>query len=580
MACQLHLHGMESDSIKTPRADGSKIMSLDAVQRLARAFEHTSIGMALQDPSGNWLEVNPAFCDLLGYARSDLIGLSFLELTHSDDVERSLQQLKRLKRGELNNFRFDKRYIHSKGHEVWVRLDVSLVRDEQDQPDFIITQAQDITVQRQIRNALADSEARLEAIIRSMGEGVMVFDLDGQLVMSNDRAAEMFGIPVDEMVESSKLDERWHASHPDGRRVAIEEYPAIITLSTGQPQREVVFCIKKKDGSDVWVEINTEPVRLETNGSMIAVVASISDITEKRRTQLALSDSKERLSLALEGARLGMWDWHLENDDFILNQIATDILGYGPTEFKHKLPNIQALFHADDRKHILRSMSHHLKGESSQFNIDARLYDKHGGHVWVNMRGRISDLDASGTPVRVSGMLVDISDRKRLEDRLVELATTDALTGLYNRGYGRQLLNRELARAERSGQSLSFILMDVDYFKSINDQFGHAVGDQMLAEISETLKNRIRDVDMASRWGGEEFVIILPDTPLTGAKKVAQSLQAGIRSLAKPDGNHLSMSMGVTEYRTSESVAKLLKRADRLMYRAKNTGRDRIEVRD
>lgn len=571
---------MESDTISTPKVDGSQVMSLDGVQRLARAFEHTSIGMALQDPKGNWLEVNPAFCDLLGYARSDLIGLSSMELTHSDDIERSLQQLKRLKRGELNNFRFDKRYIHSKGHEVWVRLDVSLVRDDQNQPDFIITQAQDITVQRQIRNALADSEARLEAIIRSMGEGVMVFDLDGQLVMSNDRAAEIFGFSTDEMVESSQLDERWHASHPDGRRMKVEEYPAIITLSTGQPQREVVFCIKKNDGSDVWVEINTEPVRIETNGSMIAVVASISDVTERRRTQIALADSEQRLSLALDGARLGMWDWHLENDDFILNRIATDILGYGPTEFKHKLPNIQALFHTDDRKHILRSMSHHLKGESSQFDIDARLYDKHGGFVWVNLRGRISELDASGTPVRVSGMLVDISGRKRLEDRLVELATTDALTGLYNRGYGSQLLNRELARAERSGQPLSFILMDVDYFKSINDQFGHAIGDQVLIEISKTLQGRIRDVDMAARWGGEEFVIILPDTPLAGAEKVAQQLQTGIRSLTKPDSNHLSMSMGVTEYRANESVSKLLKRADRLMYRAKNTGRDRIEARD
>lgn len=571
---------MESDKIIKPKVDGSQVMSLDEVQRLARAFEHTSIGMALQDPMGNWLEVNPAFCDLLGYTRNDLIGLSSMELTHSDDIERSLQQLKRLKRGELNSFRFDKRYIHSKGHEVWVRLDVSLVRDDQNQPDFIITQAQDITVQRQIRNALADSEARLEAIIRSMGEGVMVFDLDGQLVMSNDRAAEIFGFSADEMVESSQLDERWHASHPDGGRVKVEEYPAIITLSTGQPQREVVFCIKKNDGSDVWVEINTEPVRTETNGSMMAVVASISDITERRHTEKALTDSEQRLSLALDGARLGMWDWHLENDDFVLNQIATDILGYGPTEFKHKLPNIQALFHADDRKHILRSMSHHLKGASSQFDIDARLYDKHGGFVWVNLRGRISELDASGTPVRVSGMLVDISDRKRLEDRLVELATTDALTRLYNRGYGSQLLDRELARAERSGHPLSFILMDVDYFKSINDQFGHAVGDQVLIEISRTLQNRTREIDMAVRWGGEEFAIILPDTPLAGAEKVAQQLQTGIRSLTKPDGNHLSMSMGVTRYRANEPVSSLLKRADRLLYQAKNNGRDRIEARD
>ncbi|MEM7053945.1 MAG: GGDEF domain-containing protein, partial [Pseudomonadota bacterium] len=211
-------------------------------------------------------------------------------------------------------------------------------------------------------------------------------------------------------------------------------------------------------------------------------------------------------------------------------------------------------------------------------NIDARLYNKTGGFVWVNLRGRISKFDTSGIPVRVSGVLVDISDRKRLEDQLVELATTDDLTGLYNRGHGSELLDRELTRAKRSDQPLSLILMDVDHFKSINDEFGHAVGDQVLVKISESLQNRIREVDIAARWGGEEFVIILPDTRLDDAKTIAGELQKGIRSLAKPDGNHLSMSMGVTQYRTDESVSGLLKRADQLLYTAKNTGRNRMET--
>ena len=568
---------MGNDTFIAAETDDLQTMSLDEIQRLARSFRHTSIGMSLQDPNGQWLEVNPAFCDLLGYSRDDLVGLSSIKFTHADDIERSQQQLKRLKRGELNSFRFDKRYIHAKGHEVWVRLDVSLVRDDENEPDFIITQAQNITVQRQIRNALADSEARLEAIIRSMGEGVMVFDLDGQLVMSNDRAAEIFGFSKENIVESSQLDERWHANHPDGRRVRVEEYPAIITLSTGQPQRNVVFCIKKADGSNVWVEINTEPVRIETNGSMMAVVASISDITERKRTETALISSEERLSLALEGARLGMWDWHLENDDFILNQIATDILGYAPNELKHTLQDVQALFHEEDRKHIMQSMQHHLMGESSQFNIDARLCAKAGGFVWVNLRGRISESDSDNTPVRVSGMLVDITDRKQLQDQLIKLATTDALTGLYNRGYGSDLLDRELARVKRSKQPLSFMLMDIDYFKSINDRFGHDIGDQILIKVSAVLQNRIRETDMAARWGGEEFTIILPNTSLDDAESIAQELQTAIRSITKPNNETVSMSMGVTEYRPEESVSDLLKRADQLMYQAKNSGRDRIE---
>ena len=570
------------DTIKINKAHtdlaGERTNNPLSIERLAQIFKHSSIGMAMQDKNGRWLEINPAFCDLLGRSRQQLIGTESHAFTHPDDIERSRHQLKRLRAGELKNFRLDKRYLHSKGHEVWVRLDVSMVRGDEQLPDFVLTQAQNITLRRQIRKNLADSEAQLQAIIRSMGEGVMVFDLDGQLVLSNERAAEIFGLSSANIVESTQLDERWHVSHPDGRRVQVEEYPAIITLESGEPQREVVFCIKKTDGSDVWVEINTEPVRIEANGSMIAVVASISDITDRRRTQKALADSEQQLNLALDGAHLGMWDWHLESQDFQLNQTATDIIGYELASIRLKLSDIQSLFYEDDRKYITDSMNDHLIGETSQFDIDARLLNKAGNYVWVNMRGRVSEHNPNGNPNRVSGVLVDISERKALEDQLVELATKDALTGLYNRGFGSETLDREIAQTRRSDGMLSLILMDVDHFKNINDAFGHAYGDQVLIEIGKQLQQRLRKTDVVSRWGGEEFAIIMPNTPLKNAHETAHKLMTKIRNLKTPDGNNISMSMGITEYRPEESSMSLLKRADQLMYDAKNAGRDQIRM--
>ena len=105
-------------------------MASSEVVRLARAFEHSAAGIALQSPEGVWLEVNPAFCALVGYGHDQLVGNSFAEITHPEDVDRSLEQLKRLNNKEISSFRFDKRYLHKKGHDVWVRLDVSMVLDD------------------------------------------------------------------------------------------------------------------------------------------------------------------------------------------------------------------------------------------------------------------------------------------------------------------------------------------------------------------------------------------------------------------------------------------------------------------
>jgi len=568
-AATLEIHG---------NAASERSMSPSEIGRLARAFEHSAAGIALQSPDGRWIDVNPAFCALVGIQRDALIGRSFVDITHPDDIERSLAQLDRLNRGEIDSFRFDKRYLHADGRVVWVRLDVSTIRDESGHPELIITQAHDITVSRQIRAQLAANEARLHSIVRSIGEGMIVLDLDGQFTMVNERASRILGVPAAELPALGLEELEKRCTRADGKGFEPGAFPASLTLATGQPQRDVTVGVRRPDGEQVWIEINTEPVRQEHDGGIEAVVATFSDITQRLSTERALHESRERLSLAVEGARVGMWDWQLDAHRFEFNPIAARMLGYREDEVASRLSSVRALVHPEDEPRLVETMQAHLSGRIGFFDADLRLRRKSGAYIWANMRGRVTARDADDSPVRVTGTVLDIGDRKRLEARLIELATTDGLTGLLNRRAGSQGLDQEIERAARSGAPLSMLLLDIDHFKSVNDRFGHDIGDDVLRRTGELLKSGRRSSDRAARWGGEEFALILPETGLAGAARLAENLLASMGELQLPDESPLSASFGVVSWRSGESPSDLIKRADRLMYRAKHAGRARIEV--
>ena len=515
---------------------------------------------------------------MLGYSRNELAGRSFTEITHPDDIEPSLEQLRRLNDKEIDTLNFDKRYLHATGHEVWVRLDVSMVLDSAERPELIIIQAHEITTSRQVREQLAENEARLDSVIRSMAEGLIVVDPDGRFSVANQRAAEILGA-VPQALESLSLEDFdsdcWRL---DGTPMTSEEFPASVTLATGHPQREVVMGLERPDGRQVWIEISTEPVYKDESERIQAVVATFSDITQRIETEQALRESQERLSLAIEGAKLGMWDWNLEAHDLSFNKIAARILGYRENEIASDVSSVRALTHPEDDAHLVDEMEAHLAGTRPFFEADVRMRRKSGGYIWTNMRGRVTERDSRDKPLRVTGMLMDISRRKELEAELERLATTDELTGLFNRRYGIDAVKNEIARAQRSGRPLSLILLDIDHFKGVNDRFGHDVGDKVLGDLAGLLRERLRRTDTAARWGGEEFAVILPETDCADGRRFAGELLARMEEIKTPDGEGISASFGVVDYRGDESASELVKRADRLMYRAKQAGRARVEV--
>ena len=165
------------------------------------------------------------------------------------------------------------------------------------------------------------------------------------------------------------------------------------------------------------------------------------------------------------------------------------------------------------------------------------------------------------------------------EIRLHELACTDPLTQLRNRRFMMEVAQHEAAVFERGGRPLSLVLGDIDHFKRINDQHGHAVGDGVLRAIARVLREGVREVDHVARWGGEEFLVLLPGTELDEAQQVADRLRAAVGELADVDGRasvSLSITLGLAELQPGESIEQALRRADRALYDGKQAGRNRV----
>lgn len=190
-------------------------------------------------------------------------------------------------------------------------------------------------------------------------------------------------------------------------------------------------------------------------------------------------------------------------------------------------------------------------------------------------------LDALAETGRRLALELDLN-RERVDSRerfsaLSRLALTDQVTGLANRRGGEEALAREVARARRTGAPLSLVLFDIDRFKNINDQAGHAIGDRVLRGISEILSASQRGSDLAMRWGGEEFLVLLPDVGLAGARIFAERMRENVMNLTVAEAGRITVSAGVSELAGDEDPAVALARADANLYRAKAGGRNRVE---
>ncbi|MDT9001893.1 GGDEF domain-containing protein [Paucibacter sp. APW11] len=295
----------------------------------------------------------------------------------------------------------------------------------------------------------------------------------------------------------------------------------------------------------------------------------------ERMTQ-ALRESEQRWAFALDGSGDGMWDWHIDSGRIDCSPRWKAIMGWQAGE--PQAQRVLSLVHPDDLPRVRADFIHCLKGHGQTLQSEFRVADEHSGDWnWVLARGRVVSRDAQQWALRMIGTLSDINARRLSEERVRFMASHDALTELANRAHFGERMHYALANARRYGDSLGLILLDLDRFKPINDQYGHAVGDQLLQMVAKRLRNAVRETDVVGRIGGDEFVVLLTGPVTRGSaqvvvdkifNQVAQPMElSGVRI-------ELTCSIGLALYPDDgQDEISLTKAADAAMYRRKHAGR-------
>ena len=319
-----------------------------------------------------------------------------------------------------------------------------------------------------------------------------------------------------------------------------------------------------------------------TKEQLLAKIESLEMLSH----QLLLEKEQEtRLEYAWTG-NLGHWYWNVKTDEVTFNPLKTAALGYG----SHDIPEhvtyrfFTDLLHPEDLETAMEAMRGHLYGKTDVYEVEYRIRAKDGTYKWYYDRGRITLRDENGKPAFLAGIVFGITQKKKAQleleqsnRMLSEISALEGLTGVGNHRTLMQRLEAETAEAMRTGSPLSVASFVVVDFKKVNDSKGHVVGDQVLVGVASAIRASVRDTDHVGRYGGEEFLVIFPNTTLSAAWKVAERIRQTVAGRAFADGIGVTVSGGVVRY-NGETVTELVQLADAHLYRAKGDGKNRIMV--
>ncbi|HCS44324.1 MAG TPA: GGDEF domain-containing protein [Pseudomonas sp.] len=381
---------------------------------------------------------------------------------------------------------------------------------------------------------------------------------------------ENLHLPRELVARSAELSARYGKPIPTCQAMLVEGGE-----EGGHEARE--WTLLRNDGSHLTVNMLATPL-LDEQGLWVGHLAICIDITERKRVHEALAARDlllKKLSAHVPG---GIYQFKMEFDGRFSVIYASDgireIYELEPDVLLFNAEAIFARIHPQDTTRVrasIRASADTLSPWREEYRVQLPVR----GLRWV--RGEATPEELPGGGVLWHGYISDISDLKRVEEELRALSVTDALTGIHNRRYFQERLTNEMARVERGGGKLSVIMLDIDHFKRINDQHGHAVGDRVLQTVCERIGHRLRRTDVFCRLGGEEFMVLCPDIDGEKAHVLALELWQGLRGSPIDDVGIVTASFGIASWRVGEGADGLLLRADSGVYAAKQAGRDRVE---
>ncbi len=321
----------------------------------------------------------------------------------------------------------------------------------------------------------------------------------------------------------------------------------------------------------------------------------ISIALDKNTAEVSLKDREKQLELVLDASQIGFWDWDIKKDKVIRNERWASMLGYSLNDIEFTVKQWIDFIHPDDQARASQSIQDCLEGLAPVHSIEYRMRTKDGHYKWILDQAQVVERDINHKATRMCGTHTDVTERKLMEEQIRHQALYDGLTQLPNRYLFEDRLRQAMVKSKRTGCYGALMFLDLDNFKPLNDNYGHAVGDLLLIEVAARLKSCVREADTVARIGGDEFVVELEqlDTDKKLSEKEAESTAEKIRQLlAEPyllkitsgagkDStvvHHCTASIGVVLFIGNEvALEEILKRSDDAMYLAKDVGRNQVK---
>lgn len=436
----------------------------------------------------------------------------------------------------------------------------------------------------QLRLSLRDLEFQKKAL--DDHAIVSIADHQGRIVYVNDRFCEVSRYTRQELIGQD------HHVVNSGQHPKQFFHDMWRTIAGGNVWHGHV-CNRSKDGSFYWVDTTIRPF-IGDNGRPEQYVSIRTEITAIKEAEALLKSGKEEQEalVAQRTAELGEREAVLQRitgaaqDAIVMidhqdrvtfwNAAAEKLFGYTREEILGRLLH-PLLMPVEMQARQSAAFSRFVatgKGDKLDRTTELAARHRDGSEFPIDLS--LSAVQIKGNWCGI-GIVRDVSVRKQAEAALQLLADTDTLTRLPNRRKFDAILLQEVGRTQRHGTPLTLVMLDVDHFKAVNDSSGHQVGDAVLVELARLVSAHIRTYDIFARWGGEEFVILASHSDRDATLHFADKLRSLVAEHEFPGVGHVTISLGLSAYRASDSIETLLARADTALYRAKAGGRNRVE---
>ena len=513
-----------------------------------------------------FIEVNAVFEKIIGLRGLDIVGrrvTEILSLIRTSEFDWIHFYGDIAINGGKKEFEQFSKHLHK-----WYR-----VKAYSPEKNHFVAHFIDINEQKLAEARLHSKTAFLEAQANASLDGILVVNENQTRILTNRRIFELFNVPqyiIDDEDDTLLL------KHVISLTKEPEQFLEKVKYLYYHPNETSRDEIEFKSG--MVLDRHSAPV-MDKEGNYYGRIWTFNDITERKRLEMSLSNEKMLLEITLVSVGDGVISTDNMGNIVFLNRVTELLTGWTQEAARGKpieeVFNIVNEFTLEKEENIVQKVLE-----------SGKILELPNNTILISKDGIARSIEDSAAPiVQENGEIVgvvlvfkDVTEKKERQKEILYLSYHDQLTGLYNRYFFDNKIIEEMERSDRYNENLSMIILDLDHFKVVNDTWGHPVGDEVLKQVADITGSLIRQSDVLIRLGGEEFIVLMPDTDknegLTVAEKIRETLEKTPHAIA----GKVTASFGAAERENAESFKSWYRRVDEALYRAKEEGRNRVVI--